>query len=85
MIREIITETFPRFMVTAGVFYLNYYAFTSEAVPQEMKYALLTLLGSAVGFWLGTSQSSASKTKVIQGELQEDSVEIVPARPPSKI
>ena len=73
-----------RLFVTGGVFWLVWFSFTSEAVEQEMRYAMLTLLGSAVGFWLGSSQSSAEKTKVLQSELAEDNV-IAPARPPSKL
>ena len=73
-----------RLIVTAGVFYLVWYSFTSESVQDEMRYALLTVLGTVVAFWTGTSQSSAEKTKVIQGELSEDNV-IAPARPPSKL
>lgn len=85
MLRELFAEIIPRFLVTAGVFYLNWYAFTSEGIPSEMKYALLTLLGSSVGYWLGTSASSASKNRTISKELlQDDNQQIAPAYPTAK-
>ena len=40
--------------------------------------------GAMAHHWLGTSASSAAKSKMLQGELAEDNV-IAPARPPSKL
>ena len=81
---DFLNTTLPRILVSGFIAWITAYALFNEGVSEGIQMSLMGVFGAMAHHWLGTSASSAAKSKMLQGELAEDNV-IAPARPPSKL